>query len=220
MRTARSCGYRVAAALLEVVQQSAWTQHVAAPTRYRAGQLPSLLDLVITNERHFVDQVTINAPLGHSDHCQLPSLPDLVITSERHFIDQVIIGAPLGNSGHCALTFDCLCYCVRSPELQMSFRIFCSANFSGMHTFLEQVRLGPELVGDLWRTIVQEVHEAGAKNGTQSEGSQVPNIVQELTKETQKISWHFLKCGTAVNRKSAVCASENKPRLQISPSKK
>ncbi|GAA57115.1 hypothetical protein CLF_112200, partial [Clonorchis sinensis] len=45
-----------AAALTEVVQQSAWTQHVVAPTRYRAGQQPSLLDLVITNERHFVDQ--------------------------------------------------------------------------------------------------------------------------------------------------------------------
>ncbi|GAA48290.1 hypothetical protein CLF_101424 [Clonorchis sinensis] len=60
-----------AAALTEVVQQSAWTQHVVAPTRYRAGQQPSLLDLVITNERHFVDQVTINAPLGHGDHCVL-----------------------------------------------------------------------------------------------------------------------------------------------------
>ncbi|GAA58116.1 hypothetical protein CLF_113582, partial [Clonorchis sinensis] len=45
-----------AAALYEVVQQSAWAQHVVAPTRYRAGQQPSLLDLVITNERHFVDQ--------------------------------------------------------------------------------------------------------------------------------------------------------------------
>ncbi|GAA53666.1 hypothetical protein CLF_110738 [Clonorchis sinensis] len=46
-----------AAALTEVVQQSAWTQHVVAPTNYRAGQLSSLMDLVITNERHFVDQM-------------------------------------------------------------------------------------------------------------------------------------------------------------------
>ncbi|GAA53617.1 SMAD mothers against DPP 4 [Clonorchis sinensis] len=60
-----------AAALTEVVQQSAWTQHVITPTRYRAGQQPSLLDFVITNERHFVDQVIINAPLRHSDHCVL-----------------------------------------------------------------------------------------------------------------------------------------------------
>ncbi|KER28253.1 hypothetical protein T265_04856 [Opisthorchis viverrini] len=45
-----------AAALIEVVHQSAWTQNVVAPTRYRAGQKPSLLDFVITNGRHFVDQ--------------------------------------------------------------------------------------------------------------------------------------------------------------------
>ncbi|GAA48649.1 hypothetical protein CLF_101871 [Clonorchis sinensis] len=57
-----------AAALTEVVQQSAWTQHVVAGTRYRAGQLPSLLGLVITNEKHFVDQRIINAPLRHSEH--------------------------------------------------------------------------------------------------------------------------------------------------------
>ncbi|GAA50640.1 hypothetical protein CLF_104843 [Clonorchis sinensis] len=60
-----------AAALTEVVQQSAWTQHVISPTRYRAGQQLSLLDLVITNGRHLVDQVIIHAPLGHSDHCVL-----------------------------------------------------------------------------------------------------------------------------------------------------
>ncbi|GAA49605.1 hypothetical protein CLF_103283 [Clonorchis sinensis] len=45
-----------AAALTEVVQQSAWTQNAIAPTRYRAGQQPALLDLFITNERYFVDQ--------------------------------------------------------------------------------------------------------------------------------------------------------------------
>ncbi|GAA55169.1 hypothetical protein CLF_107056 [Clonorchis sinensis] len=60
-----------AAALIEVVQQSAWTPNVVAPTTYRAGQQPSFLNLVITNERYFVDQVIITAPLGHSDHCVL-----------------------------------------------------------------------------------------------------------------------------------------------------
>ncbi|GAA52873.1 hypothetical protein CLF_109010 [Clonorchis sinensis] len=55
---ARRVKWILAAALTKVVQQSAWNQHAVAPTRYRAGQLPSLLDLVITNERHFVDQVT------------------------------------------------------------------------------------------------------------------------------------------------------------------
>ncbi|GAA54697.1 hypothetical protein CLF_104863 [Clonorchis sinensis] len=119
-----------AAALTEVVQQSAWTQHVVAPTRYRAGQQPSLLDLVITNERHFVDQVTINAPLGHSDHC--------------------------------VLTFDFICYWARNPEPQTWIRNFCRANTSGMHIFLGQVKLGPASVEDLYRAIVQKVHEADA----------------------------------------------------------
>ncbi|GAA55510.1 hypothetical protein CLF_108202 [Clonorchis sinensis] len=118
------------AALTEVVQQSAWTQHVVAPTRYRAGQQPSLLDLVITNERHFVDQVTINAPLGHSDHC--------------------------------VLTFDFICYWARNPEPQTWIRNFCRADFSGMRIFLNQVKLGPASVEDLYRTIVQKVHEADA----------------------------------------------------------
>ncbi|GAA55658.1 hypothetical protein CLF_108583 [Clonorchis sinensis] len=52
----------------EVVQQRALTQHVVASTRYTAGQLPSLLGLAITNESDFVDKVTTNAPLGHTDH--------------------------------------------------------------------------------------------------------------------------------------------------------
>ncbi|GAA47302.1 hypothetical protein CLF_100192 [Clonorchis sinensis] len=108
------------AALTEVVQQSAWTQHVVAPTRYRAGQQPSLLDLVITNERHFVDQVTINAPLGHSNHC--------------------------------VLTFDFIRYWVRNPEPQTWIQNFCRADFLGMRIFLNQVKLGPASVGELYRT--------------------------------------------------------------------
>ncbi|KER18925.1 hypothetical protein T265_15747, partial [Opisthorchis viverrini] len=42
-------------ALTKVVQQSAWTQHIAA-ARCRADQLPPILELAITNETRFVDQ--------------------------------------------------------------------------------------------------------------------------------------------------------------------
>ncbi|KER34063.1 hypothetical protein T265_00241 [Opisthorchis viverrini] len=38
-------------ALIKDVRQSAWTQHIVAPTRYRPGQLPYLYS-IITNERH------------------------------------------------------------------------------------------------------------------------------------------------------------------------
>ncbi|GAA55971.1 hypothetical protein CLF_109516 [Clonorchis sinensis] len=137
-----------AAALTKVVQQSAWTQHVLVPTRYRAGQQPSLLGLVITNERHFVDQVIINAPLGHSDHY--------------------------------VSTFDFICYYARNPEPQTWIRNFCRAEFSGMRIFLDQVKLGPASVEDLYRSFVQKVHEADAmfvpKNSTQSDE---PQAIQE-----------------------------------------
>ena len=57
--------------LLQLTNQEGCTQHVAEPTRYRNGQLPSLLDLILTNEPHQVDRVEINQPLGKSDHASL-----------------------------------------------------------------------------------------------------------------------------------------------------
>ncbi|GAA52791.1 ATP-binding cassette subfamily B (MDR/TAP) member 8 [Clonorchis sinensis] len=45
-------------ALTKVAQRKGWARHVVAPTRHRAGQLSSFLDSVITNERHFFDQLT------------------------------------------------------------------------------------------------------------------------------------------------------------------
>ncbi|GAA55943.1 pol-related protein [Clonorchis sinensis] len=44
---------KFAPALIQVFRQNAWTQHVVRPARYRASQLPSMLNLVTTNERHF-----------------------------------------------------------------------------------------------------------------------------------------------------------------------
>ncbi|GAA55286.1 hypothetical protein CLF_107527 [Clonorchis sinensis] len=51
-----------------LTKRSVWTRHFVALTRYRAGQQPSILDLVFIVERQFVDWVLINAPLRHSDH--------------------------------------------------------------------------------------------------------------------------------------------------------
>ena len=53
---------------LEIITQKPWFQHVLYPTRSRAHQNPSLLDLVISNEKHFVDTVRCLPPLGSSDH--------------------------------------------------------------------------------------------------------------------------------------------------------
>ncbi|GAA52512.1 translocating chain-associated membrane protein 1 [Clonorchis sinensis] len=51
---------------------------------------------------------------------------------------------------------------LRSPRLKPDVRNFCRADFSGMRIFLNQVKLGPASVEDLYRTIVQKVHEADA----------------------------------------------------------
>lgn len=57
--------------LVRLLIERSWSQHVTFPTRTRSGNTPSLLDLIITNEKHFVDQVQSLAPIGHSDHVVL-----------------------------------------------------------------------------------------------------------------------------------------------------
>ena len=43
-------------------------QHVKSPTRYRDGERPNTLGLIMTNEENMIDSVTQSAPLGKSDH--------------------------------------------------------------------------------------------------------------------------------------------------------
>ncbi|MBM6549301.1 hypothetical protein H7673_10610 [Streptococcus dysgalactiae subsp. equisimilis] len=66
-----SDGHSFSNLLLQLVHENSWTQHVKEHTRHRVGQNSSLLDLVLTNESHLVDQVRVTAPLGKSDHALL-----------------------------------------------------------------------------------------------------------------------------------------------------
>ncbi len=43
-------------------------QHITEYTRYREGQNPSLLDLILTNEEGMVNDILYVSPLGKSDH--------------------------------------------------------------------------------------------------------------------------------------------------------
>jgi len=43
-------------------------QHAFLPTRYRHGQLSNTLDLVITNEEHMIDDLSLLLGLALSDH--------------------------------------------------------------------------------------------------------------------------------------------------------
>ncbi|CAH8454406.1 unnamed protein product [Dicrocoelium dendriticum] len=42
--------------------------HSTLPTRFRTGNRPSVLDLVLTNEEHMTDALVLDFPLGRSDH--------------------------------------------------------------------------------------------------------------------------------------------------------
>ena len=53
---------------IEAVQDSFLHQHVQSPTRYRLGQVPHILDLVLTNEEGMVSNLTSHPGLGNSDH--------------------------------------------------------------------------------------------------------------------------------------------------------
>ena len=53
---------------IETVQKNFLHQHVLEATRFREGEEPGLLDLVFSNEKGMVYNLTHNAGLGESDH--------------------------------------------------------------------------------------------------------------------------------------------------------
>ncbi len=57
-----------ASIFLEAVRDGLLIQHVKEPTRWRMNQTPNTLDLVFTNKEGLVSDITVNAPLGKSDH--------------------------------------------------------------------------------------------------------------------------------------------------------
>ena len=65
-----TCSFSNGAAsnFLENIKDNFLCQHIMLPTRGRYGQNTSLLDLIITNDEDIVKDVSINSPLGKSDH--------------------------------------------------------------------------------------------------------------------------------------------------------
>ncbi|MEW8548552.1 MAG: reverse transcriptase domain-containing protein [Candidatus Thiodiazotropha sp.] len=60
-----------ASLFLESVRDSFLYQHVREFTRYRAGDEPSVLDLLFTNEENMINTINYKPGLGKSDHLQL-----------------------------------------------------------------------------------------------------------------------------------------------------
>lgn len=56
---------------IELVQDMFLSQLVDKPTRFRHGQKPSLLDLILTNKEELISNLEYHSPLGKSDHVTL-----------------------------------------------------------------------------------------------------------------------------------------------------
>lgn len=56
---------------IESINDCYFYQHVLEPTRYRDGQHPSILDLILTNEELMINDIEYMAPIGKSDHIAL-----------------------------------------------------------------------------------------------------------------------------------------------------
>ena len=53
---------------LQTIQSNFLHQHVCKPTRFRSGQEPSLLDLILTNEEGMINDLNHYPGIGDSDH--------------------------------------------------------------------------------------------------------------------------------------------------------
>ena len=67
---------------VECVRDSYFIQHITEPTRIRAGQEPSVLDLIFTNEDDMVSEINLLPSIGKSDHVLISFNFNCYITSE------------------------------------------------------------------------------------------------------------------------------------------
>ena len=74
---------------LEAVRDSFLIQHVCESTRFRATDVPSLIDLVFTNEEGMIDCVDHNPPLGNSDHEVLCFKLELGSDDKEEYLDKI-----------------------------------------------------------------------------------------------------------------------------------
>ena len=61
----------ISSVFLEGIKDCFLFQHVREPTRFREGQTPNILDLILTNEENMVEKIDYLPSLGKSDHAVL-----------------------------------------------------------------------------------------------------------------------------------------------------
>ena len=82
-------------ALIRCLQDCFLTQHVTGPTRFRPGQLPSTLDLLLTNEEGMIRNLSYQPGLGLSDHLTLAFT--VACYTDRHIPSEVTANYYKGN---------------------------------------------------------------------------------------------------------------------------
>ena len=74
---------------LEGIKDFFLFQDVGEPTRFREGQTPSILDLILTNEENMVEKIDYLPSLGKSDHVVLGfnfnCFIDKVLSSQKKY---------------------------------------------------------------------------------------------------------------------------------------
>lgn len=53
---------------IQCIRDSFLFLHITGPTRQRGDDKPSTLDLILSNEENMISDITIDSPLGVSDH--------------------------------------------------------------------------------------------------------------------------------------------------------
>ncbi len=121
---------------LNAVKDSYMSQHVDQPTRIRGSQVPSLIDLVLTNEPGMVNNVEIQSPLGASDH------------------------------GLLAFTFYCYNVRPKNAPLKYQFSRgdYCSMKQDISTTKWNEVFSPDDSVDELWKKFSKVVQESMAKH--------------------------------------------------------
>ena len=61
----------ISSVFLEGIKDCFLFQHVREPTRFREGQTPSILGLILTNRENMVEKIDYLPSLGKSDHVVL-----------------------------------------------------------------------------------------------------------------------------------------------------
>jgi len=100
-QTSESCAQQ----FLDTLQDQFLYQHVTSPTRYRQGQFSNTLDLVLTNEEHMIDSLSLLPGLALSDHtciqftytCYTPESNNYVPRYNTHQADYNKLWSLLSN---------------------------------------------------------------------------------------------------------------------------